>query len=289
MPNRAPEGESGLGTGTDPDPSNALRVLFIGDVVGRPGRLVIREVLDSLVDRHRIDLVVANAENAAGGFGVTQDSAEELFNAGVHVLTTGNHVWDKKEALLLLDEDPRIIRPANYPPGVPGKGLVTSRTPAGLPVTVVNLSGRVFMDSVDCPFRTIDGILPKFGPEHGCILVDFHAEATSEKRAMADFLDGRVQALLGTHTHVQTADERLLPGGTAYITDVGMTGNETTSVIGIDPASARKRFLTQMPVRFNLAKGIPDLNAVLLELDPDSRKALSIRRVSRSLGRPVSP
>jgi len=289
MPNRGSGDPSREGTGSRPDPLNVLRVLFIGDVVGRPGRLVIRETLDSLVDRHKIDLVVANAENAAGGFGVTPDSAEELFEAGVHVLTTGNHVWDKKDALLLLDQEERIIRPANYPPGVPGKGMVTVKTPAGLPVTVVNLSGRVFMDTVDCPFRVIDETLARMAPEHGCVLVDFHAEATSEKRAMADYLDGRVQALVGTHTHVQTADERVLPGGTAYITDVGMTGNESASVIGIDPAAARKRFLTQMPVRFNLAKGIPDLNAVLLELDPESRKALSIQRVSRSLGRPVSP
>jgi metallophosphoesterase (TIGR00282 family) len=273
----------------DPVPESSLRVLFIGDVVGRPGRLVVREILDSLVDRDRIDLVVANAENAAGGFGITPDAAEELLDAGVHVLTTGNHVWDKKEALVLLEEDRRIIRPANYPPEVPGKGFVTVRTPGGYPVTIINLSGRVFMDSVDCPFRKADEILSELRPEHGCVIVDFHAEATSEKRALAHYLDGRVQALVGTHTHVQTADERILPSGTAYITDIGMTGNEKSSVIGIDPAAARKRFLTQMPVRFNLAKGEPDLNGVLLGLDPETRKAVSIQRVSRSLGRSVSP
>lgn len=270
-------------------PENSIRVLFIGDVVGRPGRVVIRETLDGLVDRHRIDLVVANGENAAGGFGITPETAEELLEAGVHVLTTGNHIWDKKEALRLLEEDPRILRPANYPPGAPGKGFVTVRTPAGIPLTVVNLSGRIFMDCIDCPFRKIDEILSRLGSEDGCILVDFHAEATSEKRAMAAYLDGRVQALVGTHTHVQTADERILPGGTAYITDVGMTGNEKASVIGIDPAAARKRFLTQMPVRFNLAKGSPDLNAVLLELDPVTRKGLSILRVSKALDRSISP
>ena len=268
---------------------NVIRVLFIGDVVGRPGRVAVREMLDPLIDRNRIDLVAANAENAAGGFGVTPDSAQELFDAGVHVLTTGNHVWDKKEALELLDEDERIIRPANYPPGAPGGGVVTVRTPAGSPVTIVNLSGRVFMDSVDCPFRKADEILRGLGTEHGCVIVDFHAEATSEKRALGLYLDGRVGALVGTHTHIQTADERILPGGTAYITDIGMTGNEEGSVIGIDMKAAGRRFLSQMPVRFNLAKGVPDLNGVLLELDTESGKAVSIQRVSRSLDRSVSP
>jgi len=268
---------------------NLIRVLFIGDIVGRPGRKAVREMLDSLIDRNRIDLVVANAENVAGGFGITPDSADELFEAGVHVLTTGNHVWDKKEALDLLEEDERIIRPANYPPGVPGKGFVKVRTPAGYPVIIVNLSGRVFMDSVDCPFRKADEILQGLGPKHGCVIVDFHAEATSEKRALGLYLDGRVSALVGTHTHIQTADERILPGGTAYITDLGMTGNEEGSVIGIDANAARRRFLSQMPVRFNLAKGVPDLNGVLLEMDAGSGRAVSIQRVTRSLGRPVSP
>ncbi|UCG39736.1 MAG: TIGR00282 family metallophosphoesterase [bacterium] len=266
-----------------------MRVLFIGDVVGKPGRRAVRDILDGLVDRHKVDLVVANAENAAGGFGVTSETAAELFEAGVHVLTTGNHVWDKREALELVETEPRILRPANYPPGAPGQGQITVRTPVGVSVTVVNLSGRVFMDTVDCPFRRMDAILEELGGKQRCIVVDLHAEATSEKRALALYLDGRVSGVLGTHTHIQTADERILPGGTAYITDVGMTGNEEGSVIGIDFEAARYRFLTQMPVRFDLSKGVPVLNGVLLEMDVASGKAVAIKRISQSLGRSVSP
>jgi metallophosphoesterase (TIGR00282 family) len=268
--------------------ASTIRILFIGDVVGKPGRRAVVDMLDSLIDKHRIDLVGANGENIAGGFGITSDSAEELFNAGVSLLTTGNHVWDKREALSLLEEDKRILRPANYPAGVPGTGTVTIESPARVPVTFINLSGRVFMDNLDCPFRCIDEILTEISPENGCV-VDFHAEATSEKRALALYLDGRVSAVLGTHTHVQTADEKILPGGTAYITDLGMTGNAESSVIGIDYSAARHRFLTQMPVRFNLAKGIPELNGVLLDLDTQTGKAVFIQRITRSLGRPVTP
>lgn len=270
-------------------PDDTIRVLFIGDIVGKPGRRAVVEMLDSFVDRYRIDIVAANGENVAGGFGITSESAEELFQAGVHVLTTGNHVWDKREALRLLEKDDRILRPANYPPGVPGKGVLTVKSPAGVPVTFINLSGRVFMDAVDCPFRCADEIINGISGEQGCFVVDFHAEATSEKRALALYLDGRVSAVVGTHTHIQTADERILPGGTAYVTDLGMTGNEDGSVIGIDFSAARYRFLTQMPARFNLAKGIPVLNGALLELDTDTGKAVSIRRVTRSLERSVSP
>jgi metallophosphoesterase (TIGR00282 family) len=273
----------------DETQDNTIRILFIGDVVGKPGRKAVQEMLDSLVDQHRIDLVAANGENVAGGFGITTDAAEELFEAGVHVLTSGNHVWDKREALKLLEADDRILRPANYPPGTPGKGTATVESPGGTKVIFINLSGRVFMDNVDCPFREVDSILEKLPSEQVCIVVDFHAEATSEKRALAMYLDGRVGAVVGTHTHVQTADERILSSGTAYITDIGMTGNEEDSVIGIDFTAARQRFLTQMPVRFNLAKGIPVLNGALLELDTDTGKAVSIVRVTRSLGRSVSP
>jgi metallophosphoesterase (TIGR00282 family) len=270
--------------------ANTVRVLFIGDVVGKPGRRAVRELLDSLVDRHNIDLVAANAENAAGGFGITSDTAEDLFSAGVHVLTTGNHVWDKKEALKLLADEERILRPANYPPGAPGQGRITVKTPGGVPVTVVNISGRVFMDNVDCPFRTMDRILDELADENGhCVIVDFHAEATSEKRALALYLDGRVSAVLGTHTHIQTADERIMAEGTAYLTDLGMTGNEDGSVIGIDFKAARYRFLTQMPARFDLAKGMPVLNGALVEMDAATGKAVSIERIIRSLGRSVSP
>ncbi len=269
--------------------ADTVRVLFIGDVVGKPGRVAVRDLLDGLVDRYNIDLVAANAENAAGGFGVTAESTKDLFAAGVHVLTTGNHVWDKKEALELLADSNRILRPANYPPEAPGVGQATLETPGGVQVTIVNLSGRIFMDNMDCPFRTADEILSRLDKDLRCVVVDLHAEATSEKRALGLYLDGRVSAVLGTHTHIQTADERIMPGGTAYISDLGMTGNEDGSVIGIDFKAARYRFLTQMPTRFNLAKGTPTLCGALVEIDTDSGKAVRIERISKSLGRSVSP
>jgi len=269
--------------------TNTVRILFIGDVVGKPGRVAVRDLLDGMVDKFNVDLVAANAENAAGGFGVTADTTQDLFASGVHVLTTGNHIWDKKEALELLADSDRILRPANYPDGVPGVGVTTLKTPGGIPVTVVNLSGRVFMDNLDCPFRKADEIISGLDPKQKCIIVDVHAEATSEKRALGLYLDGRVSAVLGTHTHIQTADERIMTGGTAYISDLGMTGNEEGSVIGIDFKAARYRFLNQMPTRFHLARGIPTLCGVLVEIDTDSGKAVSIERITRSLGRPVSP
>ncbi len=269
--------------------TSTVRVLFIGDIVGKPGRVAVRDLLDGLVDRHGIDLVAANAENAAGGFGITAETVEDLFDAGVHVLTTGNHVWDKKEALDLLPASEAVLRPANYPPGAPGKGMVTVRTPGGVAVTVINLSGRVFMDNTDCPFRKADDLLAELGSEARCIVLDFHAEATSEKRAMGLYLDGRVSAVLGTHTHIQTADERIMSGGTAYISDLGMTGNEEASVIGIEYKAARYRFLTQMPTRFDLARGVPTLCGALIEIDAGTGKARSIERISVSLGRNVSP
>jgi len=271
------------------DAVNTVRVLFIGDVVGKPGRVAVRDLLNGLVDKRNIDLVAANAENTAGGFGITAETAEELFSAGVHVLTTGNHVWDKKEALELLDRSESVLRPANYPPGAPGAGHTTVETPGGVPVTVLNLSGRVFMDNLDCPFRKADEILSVLDPGNRCVVVDVHAEATSEKRALGLYLDGRVSAVLGTHTHIQTADERIMTGGTAYISDLGMTGNEDGSVIGIEFKAARYRFLKQMPARFDLAKGAPVLCGALIEIDTDSGKALSIRRISVPLGRNVSP
>ncbi|GBE15266.1 MAG TPA: TIGR00282 family metallophosphoesterase [Proteobacteria bacterium] len=269
--------------------NSGVKILVIGDVVGKPGRRAVRELLDGLIDTCRIDLTVANVENAAGGFGITYDSLTELFDAGVDVMTTGNHVWDKKEALNLLESAEYVLRPANYPPGVPGKGWCVARTPGGVEVAVLNISGRVFMSALDCPFRRADDFLEKDAPGIACTLVDFHAEATSEKRALSIYLDGRVSALFGTHTHVPTADERVLPGGTAYITDVGMTGNDEGSVIGIEYEAARCRFLTQMPSRFNLAKGIPTLNGAIITLDPGTGRALSIQRVAKSLDRSVSP
>lgn len=265
-----------------------LTVLFIGDVVGRPGRKAVSELLDGLVDRHQVDLVVANGENLAGGFGLTADSAGEILKAGVHILTTGNHVWDKKEALDILEESDDILRPANYPEA-PGKGWRVVKTPGGVEVAVVNLEGRVFMSDLECPFRTADLILEALPDNVKCIVVDMHAEATSEKRALAIYLDGRISALVGTHTHVQTADERVLPGGTAYITDLGMTGNDMGSVIGIDSKPVLHRFLTQRPARFDLAKGEPTLSGAVVNIDPGNGRAVSIERVSSALGRRVAP
>ena len=255
-----------------------MKLLFIGDIVGRPGRQIVARHLSGLVDRHLIDLVVANAENAAAGFGVTADVVDELFGLGIDVLTTGNHVWDKKEALPLLDQEARLLRPANYPPGLPGRGWGLFHTSAGTPVAVVNLEGRVFMNNLDCPFRSADAILDELRSITPVILVDFHAETTSEKGAMGCYLDGRVSAVLGTHTHVQTADERLLPGATAFISDVGMSGSRD-SVIGIRKELSMERFLTQLPMRFEVAKREPMLCGVVVTVDAASGRARSIERV----------
>jgi metallophosphoesterase (TIGR00282 family) len=255
-----------------------MKLLFIGDIVGRPGRQMLNRHLASLVDRHLIDLVVANAENAAAGFGVTPDVVAELLALGVDVLTTGNHVWDKRESLPLIDQEQRLLRPANYPPGLPGKGWGVFQTSAELPVAIVNLEGRVFMSNLDCPFRAADAILAELRHRTPVVLVDFHAETTSEKGAMAAYLDGRVSAVFGTHTHVQTADERLLPGGTAFISDVGMTGSRD-SVIGIRKELSVERFLTQLPVRFEVAKKEPMLCAVVVTVDETTGRAEGVERV----------
>ncbi|MEJ2698455.1 MAG: TIGR00282 family metallophosphoesterase [Desulfuromonadales bacterium] len=199
-----------------------MKILFIGDVVGRAGRLALSARLGRLVDIHNVDLVVANGENAAAGFGLTVDVANELFDLGVDVITSGNHIWDKKEILPYLDRPVPVLRPANYPQGTPGKGMGVFTTSAGISVGVLNLEGRIFMNNLECPFRTADHLLEEIRLRTSVILVDFHAEATSEKAAMGHYLDGRISALVGTHTHVQTADEHILPGGTAYITDAGI-------------------------------------------------------------------
>lgn len=255
-----------------------MKILFIGDIVGRPGRQMLARHLGSLVDRHMIDLVVANAENAAAGFGVTADVVAELLDAGVDVLTSGNHIWDKKESLPILDQEPHLLRPANYPPGLPGRGWGVFRTSAGLPVAVANLEGRVFMSNLDCPFRAADAILEELAGAARIVLVDFHAETTSEKGALGAYLDGRVSAVLGTHTHVQTADERVMPGGTAFISDVGMTGSRD-SVIGIRKELSVERFLTQLPVRFEVAKREPVLCGAVVTIDETSGRARGIERV----------
>jgi metallophosphoesterase (TIGR00282 family) len=255
-----------------------LKILFIGDIVGRPGRQMVRDLLHRLVDQHMIDLVVANGENAAAGFGLTPDVVSELFSMGIDVLTTGNHVWDKRDGLVCLDQEPAVLRPANYPAETPGHGFGVFRTAADLPVAVVNLEGRVFMGQLDCPFRKADAILKELGTAQKIILVDFHAEATSEKGALAAYLDGRVSAVVGTHTHVQTADERVLPGGTAFITDAGMTGARD-SVIGIRKELSIERFMTQMPVRYEIAKKDPMLCGVIIDIDETTGKARRIQRV----------
>jgi 2',3'-cyclic-nucleotide 2'-phosphodiesterase len=254
-----------------------MRILFVGDVVGAPGRRIVRERLRGLKRDIGADLTVVNGENAAGGAGLTTATAEELFAAGAEVLTTGNHVWDKREALTLLDREPRILRPANYPEGSPGAGVVVV-TVAGTRVAVVNLMGRVFMPLVDDPFRAADRIVDELRGTARVVLVDFHAEATSEKIAFGWYLDGRVAAVLGTHTHVATADARVLPGGTAFMADVGMTG-PFDSVIGVKKEQAIERFRTSRSIPYETADGDVRLAAVRVDVDPASGTATAIERI----------
>jgi len=256
-----------------------VKVLFISDIVGKPGRQALSQELHRLVDRYAVDLVIANGENAAGGFGLTEETARELFGCGVHLITSGNHIWDKKESVDFIKREEKLIRPANYPEGTPGRGSAIIQTASGISVAVLNLEGRVFMSNLECPFRVADREIAKLKEVTPIVLVDFHAEATSEKLSLGWFLDGRVSAVLGTHTHVQTADERILPGGTAYMTDVGMTGS-FDSVIGIRKELAVEKFLTQLPVRFEVAKRDIRLNCVVLEIDEISGKALGIERIA---------
>ena len=262
--------------------SAPVTLLFIGDIVGKPGRRITREALPLVVRRHGIDLVIANVENAAGGNGITRDIGEALREDGVEVMTTGNHVWDKKEAIAYIEDEARLLRPANYPAGVPGGGHYVARTRGGVGVGVVNVMGRIFMNPLDNPFSVVrDQIAAVRRRDARVVLVDFHAEATSEKKAMGWHLDGEVTAVVGTHTHVQTADERILPKGTAYITDVGMTGPHD-SIIGVDPRPALKRFLDGMPAKFDTARGNPRLNAVVVTADPATGRARTIERLDLS-------
>ena len=250
---------------------------MIGDVIGRPGRNALNTVLPGLRDELALDIVIANGENSAAGFGLTLDTSQELFSSGVDLLTTGNHVWAKREIIPYLDEGLPIIRPANFPPGTPGRGhMVTGN------VLVINLMGRVFMNNLDCPFRTVDRILEEAESEGAphTIIVDLHAEATSEKQAMGWYLDGRVSAVLGTHTHVGTVDARILPKGTGYVSDVGMTG-PYNSVIGSNTEAVLDRFLTQMPQRLTVPGGPVMMNAVLVEVDEETGHARHIERVDR--------
>lgn len=256
-----------------------VNILFIGDIVGAPGRQAVSRELHRLIDRYRIDLVIANGENAAGGFGITEEKARELFSLGIDVLTSGNHVWDKKESYSYIRREERLVRPANYPPETIGRGSTIVRTAGGISVGILNLEGRVFMNSLDCPFRTADREIVRLKEQANIVFVDFHAEATSEKVALGWYLDGKVSAVIGTHTHVQTADERILPGGTAYMTDAGMTGS-FDSVIGVKKELAVERFTTQMPVRFEVAKKDIRLNGAVLGIDEMSGSALSVERIS---------
>ena len=259
-----------------------MKILFIGDIVGKPGRLAIRELLPLIVEDYRIEFVIANCENAAAGFGVTRDVVEQLYQSRIDVLTSGNHIWDKKEVLEFVEDYETLLRPANYPEGTPGFGSVVMPCASGINVGVINLAGRVFMRPLDCPFRSAEKEIERLRKKTRIIIVDMHAEATSEKQALGWFLDGRVSAVLGTHTHVQTADEKILPNGTAYITDLGMTG-PFDSIIGTRKDAVLERFLIQMPNKFDVAKGDVRLQGVVLEVDTASGKALSIERLSVKL------
>ncbi len=254
-----------------------MLILAIGDVIGKPGRQALSKLLPGLQEQYGLDLIVANGENAAGGLGLTPGTARDLLDAGADVLTSGNHIWAQKEIIPYLDGEMPILRPLNYPPGVAGKGyMVKGQT------LVVNLIGRTFMGNLDCPFRAMDQLLAELKPRPPVIIVDFHAEATSEKMAMGRYLDGRVSAVLGTHTHVGTIDAQLLPRGTAYVTDIGMTG-PMDSVIGDNTEEVLQRFLTALPNRLSVGQGKTMFNAVLVRVDDNSGKALSIDRIYREI------
>jgi metallophosphoesterase (TIGR00282 family) len=258
------------------------RLLFIGDIVGKPGRELVKRGLAALTDYHQIDLVIANAENSAAGFGITREIGDQLLDLGVDVMTSGNHILDKREAIDYIGAESRLLRPANFPTGVPGNGSYVARARNGTSVGVINVMGRVFMLNIDDPFAVVMRELEAIRQRTRVVFVDFHAEATSEKIAMGWHLDGKVTAMVGTHTHVQTADDRILPKGTAYLTDVGMTGPHD-SVIGVEVQAALSRFLTGMPARFETATGNPRLNAVIVEADDSTGLAVEIERISYSL------
>ena len=259
-----------------------MNILFIGDIVGSPGREAIQKLLPALTKEYKLDFVIANAENAAGGSGITPRVAEELFAAGVNVLTSGDHIWKKREIFEMIEQEERILRPANFPAGAPGRGFSLFTSRKGLKVGVVNVNGRVFMEALECPFKTSLRAQEELSKETKIIIVDIHAEATSEKVALGWYLDGRVSAVLGTHTHIQTADEKILPKGSAYITDVGMTG-PCDSVIGRRIEDVLERFLTQIPIRFEVARENVQLQGAVLDIDEDTGKARSITRIQKKL------
>lgn len=265
-----------------------MRILFIADVVGQPGRRAVRDLLPKLRLRHPLDLVIANAENVAGGAGITPATADELFAAGVDVLTSGDHVWDQKEVAQLLESEPRFLRPGNYPPGTPGQGSVVARSRNGVLVAVANAQGRTFMPPLENPFLWLDAEVTRLRSHTPVILVDFHAETTSEKIALGRMLDGRVTAVVGTHTHVQTADECVFPGGTAFLCDAGYTGPHQ-SVIGREIEPVIRKFRTGQPQRFHVAKTDIRLQGAWIDIDPTSGRALAIERVNVSAADTPNP
>lgn len=259
-----------------------MRILFIGDVFGRPGRDLVRRGLPALAARYRVEAVVANVENAASGAGITRETGEALLACGIDVMTTGNHVWDKREALTYIGAEPRLLRPLNMAAGAPGRGVFVTRVAGGRPLGVINAMGRVFMPPVDNPFEAVSAAVARIERECRLIIVDMHAEATAEKVAMGWHLDGRVTAVIGTHTHVQTADARVLPAGTAYITDAGMTGPHD-SIIGMERAQVLERFVKGLPARMEPASGNPRLQAVVIDADEQTGRARGIERIDWSL------
>ncbi|MBI5560995.1 MAG: TIGR00282 family metallophosphoesterase [Deltaproteobacteria bacterium] len=263
--------------------ANLTRILFIGDIIGRPGRFAVRSLMPSLLSRFKPDVVIANGENSAGGFGITPEIYHELLSLDVDVITSGNHIWDKKEMAGHIAGAPMLLRPANYPPDAPGKGSIIFECPSGVKVGVISLCGRVFMEALDCPFRKGLENVERLKEETPVIFVDMHAEATSEKMAMGWYLAGKVSAVIGSHTHVQTSDERILDGHTAYITDAGMTG-PTDSVIGVEKGLIIKRFLTQVPVRFEVAEEGVEFQGVFIEVDSESGRAVKIKRIKEGVG-----
>jgi metallophosphoesterase (TIGR00282 family) len=258
-----------------------MNILFIGDIFASAGRGLVARHLQEIVSTEKIQLVIANAENSAGGFGITPLIAEELFSIGAEILTGGNHIWDKKEIFDYLPRQPRLLRPANYPEELPGQGWIVHKARNGVEVAIIDLQGRTHMPAIDCPFRKADKILSSIDPQVKVRIVDFHAELTSEKMAMGWYLNGRVSAMLGTHTHIPTADERILSGGTAYQTDVGMTG-PYDSIIGSDKNLALRRFLTAIPIRLDSAKSGAELHGTIVTVDPATGHALAIRRYTRT-------
>ncbi|MBI3663785.1 MAG: TIGR00282 family metallophosphoesterase [Acidobacteria bacterium] len=261
-----------------------MRVLFIGDIVGSPGRRIIHDRLADILAQQQIDLCIANCENSASGFGITPRLADELLASGIEILSGGNHIFDRREIMDYFPHQPRLLRPANFPDGTPGSGLFIGAAKNGVTYAVLNLQGRTFMAALDCPFRAADRELARIPPDVKLVLVDMHAETTSEKQALGWYLDGKVSAVIGTHTHVATADERVLPRGTAYITDAGMTGPHD-SVIGMEKESIIRRFLESLPARFEVAANDIQMNCVLLDLDESAALPLAPRAPARSIAR----